>query len=215
MRNPRAVFEVGSTILLVLCAVTVVAMQGSRFLGASRSPEVTPVEGWREKSKEGVWVGPQDADQIVTVFVDFTCPFCRDLSSTIDSLISVRGDDLSVVYHHYPLNRDMSLPGAVAAECAARQGRFAEALKPVYDAVQTAAGRAVDWGAVAAGAGIPDEDAFRACISLPPDSFPRIHAGKRIGVDSGVRGTPTIWVNGVPTVRRDFDALDDMLSETN
>jgi len=215
MRNPRAVFEVGSTALIVVCAVAVVAMQGSQLVTAGGAPDLSPVEGWREKSADGVWVGPRDADDVITVFVDFTCPFCRELSSTIDSLASAQGARLGVVYHHYPLNRDLSLPGAVAAECAARQGRFAEALRPVYDAVQSATGGSVDWGVVVGSAGIPDAEEYVACISFPPDSFPRIAAGKRIGVESGVRGTPTIWVNGVPTVRREFDALHEMLSDSN
>jgi protein-disulfide isomerase len=52
------------------------------------------------------------------------------------------------------------------------------------------------WGSFATEVGLKDTTAFARCIRLPVDSFPRIGAGLELGRRNGVRGTPTLWING-------------------
>lgn len=87
------------------------------------------IENWEDDTALGIRVGPAEAGMVVTEFMDFTCPFCAMVSPAVDSLLSRYPADVALVFQHFPLNgRSLSLPSAVAAECAERQGR----LRPMY-----------------------------------------------------------------------------------
>lgn len=62
------------------------------------------------------------------------------------------------------------------------------------------------WRRFAEEAGVGDLDGFEACVALPADSFPRIARGREVGERTGVRGTPTVWINGTVT-RTDLASL--------
>lgn len=213
MGTRRQVFEVVSTILVVACAAAVVAMQGYHFLSSPEPEGHVQVERWREVNALGIWMGHPDAEFIVTTFIDFTCPYCRALAPVLDSLEADQGDRLAIVFHHYPLSRTWSIPSAIAAECAYRQGRFREVAPVLYDAVADLREAPPDWTSVAEQGGIPHVREFLACIELPEDSFPRIDTGKRVGRRTGVRATPTVWVNGTPTEVRDLDGFKSLLED--
>ena len=95
------------------------------------------------------------------------------------------------------------MPSAVAAECAERQGRF-EAMYQLLFAQQESLG-SKDWGDFAEEAGVPDVGTFEECLTLPADSFPRIQAGRDLGLRRNIRGTPTVFVNGRLFGGRTFD----------
>jgi protein-disulfide isomerase len=63
------------------------------------------------------------------------------------------------------------------------------------------------WAEFADEAAIADLPAFETCMRLPADSFPRIAQGSDIGRRNGVRGTPTVWVNGDVMARSDLSSL--------
>jgi hypothetical protein len=63
------------------------------------------------------------------------------------------------------------------------------------------------WTSFAVDAGVRDVQAFNDCSRLPVDAFPRIGAGLDLGRRTGVRGTPTVWVNGNRIGRSDAEAL--------
>jgi protein-disulfide isomerase len=209
MTKRRQVFEVVSTLVVVACAVAAVGMQAYRLTASERAQHSpSQIEDWREQSASGIWLGRADAELVVTTFVDFTCAYCRALAPVLDSLRLEQGDRLAIVFHHYPLGRVLSMPSAIAGECACRQGRFGEVAQVLYDEVAAPGPRppdwAPDWAAIAARGGVSYVAEFLECIELPEDSFPRIGKGKEVGRRAGVRGTPTVWVNGTPTDVRDF-----------
>jgi protein-disulfide isomerase len=207
------VFELTSTLVVVACAVAVVGMQASGFVSTPEEMEYEQVEDWREESASGIWIGDPEAEFVVTVFIDFTCPYCRALSPVLDSLATDQRDRLAISFHHYSLGRTWSIPSAVAAECAHRQGRFREVARLLYDAVASPRDAPPDWGTIAMNGRVPRVAEFMDCTELPVDSFPRIAKGQEVGGRTGVRGTPTIWVNGTPTAVRDRAGLVALLSE--
>jgi hypothetical protein len=76
------------------------------------------------------------------------------------------------------------VPAAVAAECADRQGRFAEYIRAILEYQQLLADR--QWRSYAEQAGVQDLALFEQCVELPADSFPRIERGRSIGEETGV-----------------------------
>jgi len=133
--------------------------------------------------------GPADAAVTVVKYGDFECPYCGRLHPILEQLRE-RNPDVRFVFRHFPL-RDMhprAVPAALVAEAAAQQGRFWEMHDLLY-AHQRELG---------------DEDLARYAAELGVDlTVPiaprsaRIARDERSGRASGVRGTPTLFINGV------------------
>lgn len=205
----RDVFETAATLLVVLMAIAMLRQNGD-FADSGSSVEN---EGWEEANEKGIWVGPQDAPIVITEFVDFECPFCATVAPALDSIIEEYGGEVSLVLQHYPLVRvhPYAEAAAVAVECADRQGRAWEMAKTILAGQDSLGVR--DWATYSADALLPDPRTFSKCIMSPVDSFPRIAQGSMLAAEFNVRGTPTLWVNGVQTmadaarIRRRIDEL--------
>lgn len=212
MSGSRTKLETVSTVLLAVAAVAVAAVYiYGQLAGGSGVPSMAAedgeVEGWREDTALSIRVGPADASMIVTEFMDFTCPFCAMVVPAVDSLLARYPADVALIFQHFPLGRPLSVPSAVATECAARQDKF----KPMYQllfAQQESLG-SKDWVTFADEAGVPDLAAFQECVALPADSFPRIDAGRGLGLRRNVTGTPTLYVNGRRFGGRSFEELQE------
>jgi protein-disulfide isomerase len=153
-------------------------------------------DDWADEVETGIRVGPRDASLTVVEFMDFECPFCARWAARLDSLMAEYGDAVQVTVHHFPLPRHPhALPAALAAECAHEQGRFPD-MKSALFANQAEFGT-VPWDEIADQAGLPDLEGFGECMSRSPESFERIAYGIELGRTVGVRGTPTVWIDGV------------------
>jgi len=214
MADRSRIFDLASTVVVVVAALTLVGFQ---LFARPAVPTGAPptlmgfVETWREDNASGVWIGPPDAKMVITGFMDFTCPYCQQLAPVIDSLMTLHPDDVAFVFQHYPLARPQSIPAAIAAECADRQDRFPEMQRMIYERIDPA-GETV-WVEVADDAGVPDLEAFSSCLGLPQEEFPRIAAGSALGQHIGIRGTPTLWINGEVLNIRDVGGFERKLAE--
>ena len=82
---------------------------------------------------------------------------------------------------------------ARAGECAHRAGKFA-AMERVLFRKQDSIGLK-SWKSFADEVGILDLSRFDSCVN-GADSFPRIESGIEAGRRLGIRGTPTVVING-------------------
>lgn len=217
MSRSRTVLETAATVVLTAAAVAVASfyVYGQIARGPGSGPQAvdgSEIENWEDDTALGIRVGPAEAGMVVTEFMDFTCPFCAMVSPAVDSLLSRYPADVALVFQHFPLNgRTLSLPSAVAAECAERQGRF----RPMYQllfAQQDSLGTR-DWVSFAREAGISDLAAFEECVKLPADSFPRIGGGRELGLQRNVTGTPTLFVNGRRFGGRSFEEFAEVAGQ--
>lgn len=202
----RQVIETMSALAMMGAAVTMLVLyMGDVRASRAGTPGVV-VSNWEEYNEAGVRLGPDDAAVVVTEFMDFTCPHCRNLAPVTDSLREAFPDDVAVVFQYFPLNgRVFSMELAIAAECASEQGKFDEMRRAIFVDPQIRSREALL--SAASSAAIKDMKAFGECLARPSDTFERIRAGRQIGEQAGVRGTPTVWMNGEPTTARTFDAL--------
>jgi protein-disulfide isomerase len=139
-------------------------------------------------------------------YADFECPSCQAALRVLDRIRKRLGDELVIVVRHFPVAdaHPMALIAAEAVEAAGGQGRFWDMYRRIYGDRRP-----------------PTEDSLRrhaARLKLDVPRFERelrdhIHKRRVLedfdsGLQSGVNGTPTFFVNGV---RRDdehtFDAL--------
>lgn len=193
--------------ILVACAVAVTLLLVRQEIAKrpDAHAQVRIVPEWQEYAK-GRQLGSGDGRVAITVFSDFQCSFCGQLASRLDSLVERMPDRLSIFFRHFPMGNLHPKAGgaAIAAECAAAQGRFKQyhnALFAKQDSISV-----LPWTRYAIDAGVPDTFVFNSCLA---DSSTLV--GIRNDVDAGfalgVKGTPALLVNnqfhyGAPSTAR-------------
>ena len=165
--------------------------------GAELPPEEDPVERVRVAIPPGApQRGPDDALVTIVVFSDLQCPFCARLVPTLDTLEETYGARLRIVWRDLPLPfHDRAEPAAAAArEALAQQGprgfwRMHDVLFENQrdlereDLARYAAQLGLDPARFASAL---DSDRHMAAIDVDAADAARM----------GVRGTPTVFVNG-------------------
>jgi diadenylate cyclase len=150
--------------------------------------------------------GPRDAPVTLLKYGDYECPYCAEAHPLLKAVQERVGKQMRFVFRHFPLDtvHPRARRAAQAAEAAASQGRFWEMHDLLYE-------RQDELG---------EEDLMRYAAELgldlrrfEEDLASDHHAWRieedRVGGDrAGVRGTPTLFVNGVRyTGPMDFDGL--------
>ncbi len=138
--------------------------------------------------------GRIDAPVTLVEYGDFECPYCHRAAPAIAALLEAHPDDVRFVWRHLPLNdvHPRAQLAAEAAEAAGAQGRFWE----MHDRLL----------ADPDGIGPGDLEAHAAALALDRGRFEadlrdrrhaaRVAADVESADDSGVTGTPTLFVDG-------------------
>lgn len=138
--------------------------------------------------------GSLDAPVVLVEYGDFECPHCGRAYPIVKGAKRALGDELAVVYRHFPLAEihPHATLAAEAAEAAGAQGAFWE-MHDILFGHQNA---------------LEPENllAYADMLGLDRAQFARevdtgVHSAKvredfRSGVRSGVNGTPTFFING-------------------
>lgn len=137
--------------------------------------------------------GPEDAAVVIVEFADFECPFCQKMAPELDALWDKRKDKVRFVYKFMPLTMHPHGEEAARAAIAAQlQGKFWEMHHQLF-----ANGEHLEE---------PDLEAYAKAVGLDVEKFKadmhskavddRLAADKKLADDLGVKGTPTIYVDG-------------------
>lgn len=143
-------------------------------------------------------LGPADAPVTLTLYADFQCPSCMEESRYIGRAWGQIADRTRLVFRHYPLDTHRNaFLAARYAEAAGRQGRFWEMHDVLYgnQALWSTSGEAGTLFEGYAGQLGLDLAQLRTDID-DPAVREKILADQRGGTRAGVRGTPTLFVNG-------------------
>jgi len=137
--------------------------------------------------------GSKDAKIQITLFSDFQCPFCSRVKAPLDEVEKHYGDDISIVFKHFPLSfHKAAMPAALAAACAQEQGKFWELHDQMFDNQKALSNDDIKGYAKAVGL---DEGKFNACFDSAKYKG-QVEADMAEGREAGVRGTPTLYING-------------------
>ncbi len=136
--------------------------------------------------------GEDDAPVTVTVFSDFECPYCSRVVPLVDQMLEKNPEDVKIAFKHFPLrSHKLALPAARASIAAQRQGKFWEfhdrlfAEKNLSEQKIREVAKELDL----------DMEKFEA--DMKDDALGRqIQQDIADATEIGVRGTPTIFVNG-------------------
>jgi protein-disulfide isomerase len=146
--------------------------------------------------------GPDAAPVTIVEFADFECPFCQRIAPELDDLWEKRQTNVRFVYKFMPLamhpHSEIAARAAIAAQA---QGKF----WPMHHALFASGGHLepADLEGYAKSVGL-DLDRFRADMQSPATTA-RLDGDRKLADDLGVKGTPTIYVNG-----REFDVKADL-----
>lgn len=206
----RAAFETALSTVIAMAAVVIAA---TTVRTALRPPQAdnqaaraapTYVKDWRELLALGTTMGHADAPVSIIEFADFECPACRQFEMALQSLPDSLASKVRLTLVHFPLPyHRFAVPAAIAFECAAAQDR-AVAMRQVLFLRQDSLGL-LPWTQMAARAGVDDISTFDKCIASRAN-MPRVDSGVAASERLGLRGTPTLIVDGwrfdhVPTAR--------------
>lgn len=135
-----------------------------------------------------------DGVVIIEEFTDVGCPFCARVQPTLDAIKSKYGDNVELVFKHYPVAQlHPNAPKAhEALECAKDQG-FYQAYHDMLFANQQAQ-TIPSLKQYAANLGL-DTATFNTCLDSG-EKKAIVDADVAEGRSKGVRGTPTFFING-------------------
>jgi protein-disulfide isomerase len=138
--------------------------------------------------------GSLDAPVIVTEYADFECPYCGDAARVLDEVLARHGDAVALVFRNYPLPMHPHAEAAAeAAEAAAAAGKFWEMHDLLFRRQRALGGR--DLQAYAREVGI---DASAVASAVETHQYrERIERDVQSGDESGVEGTPSLFINGL------------------
>jgi protein-disulfide isomerase len=182
---------------------------GTRYSGSTLLPSDqdtdhlrTEVPGWIgdvRTNNEEKSLGDPDAPVTVVEYMDVECPFCQRYTQTVFPKIVknyVKPGKVHYRIHHFPLPKRIhpnAMTGAVAAECAARQEKFWEFKSLALSNRKELS--AETFRTLAGIIEVPDLDRFQQCFRNR-ETADTVEEELRGGIDRGVEGTPTVFING-------------------
>ena len=139
--------------------------------------------------------GPATAAVTLVQYGDYECPYTRQATTIVRAIQHQLGDQLRFVFRNFPLTEihPHALHAALAAEAAAAQGKFWEMHDYIFHHQHSLEDADLEQFAKAVGL---DMQRFARDMAERP-YISRIKEDLQSGLRSGVRGTPTFFINGV------------------
>ena len=147
-------------------------------------------------------IGPYDhlegvlgAPYSLVEYGDFECPYCRAAVPVVAEVRRQMGDQLVFAFRNFPLAEvhPFAIAAALAAEAAGLHGQFWPMHNQLFGGDEPRLTQA-DLRGYAEEIGVPPHVVVWPKTQLVED---RVESDFNSGVRSGVRGTPTFFVNGV------------------
>jgi protein-disulfide isomerase len=203
----------GVTIVAVLIALVLI------YPNLKSAGEIATLEAFQRPMEDGMTMGDSSAPVRIDVFEDFQCPACTFYTKEVEKRVAetyVASGQVYYVFHHYPFLDSYSASkesqqAANASMCALEQNKFWD-----YHDILFA-----NWNGENAGA---FKDArlkvFAETLGLDMDLFTtcfdknryqdEIQADYNLGIEMGVSGTPSVFVNGQLITPGHVPSFDDV-----
>ncbi|MFZ5760024.1 MAG: DsbA family protein [Thermodesulfobacteriota bacterium] len=154
------------------------------------------------------FLGPADAPISIVVFSDFQCPYCARIGPDLEQIITNNPATVKVVYKHFPLRgHNEATPAAIAAIAAHRQGKFWQYHDALFQNMQQLNPDKFQEIAVTLQL---DMEQFRKDL-IDPQAMAVIAKDQQDGAQAGVKGTPSLFINGRKIKDRGIAALQKMI----
>jgi len=196
----RRNFMIGGVVLVVL-----VIIAGGYFLSRSLDT-TTDVAAPATGSKYGLTIGSSDAPHQVVIYEDFLCPFCGEFEKATRDDLSQLADDGKVTVEYRPFEL-LSTLGDYSARSAEAFSIVMDKSGPdvakkfhdlLYENQPSEKGPFLsneDMLKLAVQAGANESD-VKTAITNADGNAPWVEGATQAALDAGVRGTPTILLDG-------------------
>lgn len=135
--------------------------------------------------------GSPTAKVTIVEFSEHLCPYSKRAQSTVAQVMKDYNGKVKHVYMHYFIHGEPPKKSAVAAECAADQGKFWEYTSLVFEDQKVDAD-SLNAKAVRLNLNMSK---FSACLASPA-KLAEVERQNALGQQNGVGGTPTFFING-------------------
>ncbi len=177
------------------------------YLGKSKSKELLLVDLdfiYQLPVNNSAVKGPAEAPVTITLFSDFQCPYCARLVPTMEKVLETYPKKVRLVFKQFPLSmHKFAQPAAIATIAARNQGKF----WPLHDKLFANYDQLSDdrIRELAKSVGL-DMARYDKDIANPAVQQ-EIAEDMQLGLKSGVRGTPAVYINGKPLRDRSFEGF--------
>jgi len=155
-------------------------------------------------------IGPEEAPVTLVAFIDFQCPYCSRVFPAIEKLLKKYPNELNVVIKHFPLrSHKFASQAAVAALAADRQGKYLELIAVMFKNFRS----------------LNEENLKKYAeeLGLDPEKLEQdrkdsaydkqIKDDRLLARRIGVRGVPSLYINGRPVKNRSAQGMSVMVDE--
>ena len=193
MNTKRIIFWISFIVIIILIIWGLIAASNkaqNSTLGARGTP--APIT-----STDHVY-GPENAPVTIVEYSDFQCPACQAYFYIVERLVASSTVPIKLVYRHFPLaQHPNAVPASLASEAASVQGKFWDMYRLIFD-------NYTDWTELTDPKPVFIDYANQ--IGLNVEQFKtdmassglkqKITDSVKEGIEIGVSGTPTFFVNG-------------------
>lgn len=182
----------------------VLADAGGNRMTIMRIDDIQPIV-----IKDRPFKGPADAPVTIAIFDDYQCPYCARLEPLIERITEQFPDSVKLVIKHYPLTNihKHAFSAAVAALAAHRQGKFWEFHSALFKHYKDLDEEKINQTAAAVGLDMDRFQKDRKDKALQDMVLADMNNGRKIDV----KGTPTIYINGIQLRGRSEQAFIDQI----
>lgn len=141
-------------------------------------------------------IGCKGDDCPITVveYSEFECPYCERVLPDVKKVLTEYKGKIRWIVRDYPLPfHPRAKPAAVAAKCAAQQGKYWNMYDLLFANQQKL--KDEDFLDHAKSIGL-NLDQFKKCVNNPEPMLAKIEANSESGSKLGVNGTPAFFING-------------------
>ncbi len=155
-------------------------------------------------------IGPADARATLTVFSDFQCPYCTKEFSVIEQLLKKYPTDLKVVFKHFPLrSHKFATQAAIAALAAEKQGKYLDLMREMYKNYRSLNETTLQEYAGNVGLNLEKFEQDRKNKTFKQ----QIQRDRQLARTIGVRGVPSLYINGQTVKNRSLQGLAGMVDQ--
>jgi protein-disulfide isomerase len=152
-------------------------------------------------SRHGPPLGDPDAPVTLVEYSDFTCPYCQLVRPVLESFVQARKGRVKLVFKPFPIE---SHPGALELAQAVEWARDQKLFWPMHDALFASPGsHSVEELATIAHDLGGDAASLRAALG-DGRYLARVRESQAEARAAGIKGTPSLFMNGRPLVLMDF-----------
>jgi protein-disulfide isomerase len=154
-------------------------------------------------------MGPEDGSITIVEFSDYQCPFCARAEPIIHQALEAYPQQARFVYKHFPLEsiHPQAMAAAKAAVAAQKQGKFWEMHEILFSNQRALQDDKLVEYAKQLGLDVAKFEADMKSEEVQN----QVRDDMRLARIAGVRGTPTIFVNGKLLRNRSIEGFKEMI----